>query len=256
MIRLLFSRSALALAISCLFVVAAPAAFAGSYGDFSSPTGTVTFRNVTDLNDLFGAPTVSANTLDFTPVDFETTCSGSCGAGTSVSDTLTFQIDSDAGYFIEDIILSEAGDTLINDFSIPIGFAATTIVGNVVIDVLELDNSTVNGINGNAQMVFTEDGTYDTSNEGNGTYGWTGQLALDIDALIAGAGQTGRATLVQISLVNTLTAFAENGAVAIVEKKDADGLAITVVPEPGTALLFALGLGGLSIAGRSRRREA
>lgn len=71
-----------------------------------------------------------------------------------------------------------------------------------------------------------------------------------MDAVITANALTGKATLVELSLANTLTAFAENGAQAFIEKKDIDGLAITVIPEPGTALLMLLGLSGLAMAGR------
>lgn len=230
---------------------------AASYGNFSSPTGTVSFLNVEDVNGLFGMPVASGNSLDFSPNTFEVDCASapSCPPtpGTA-TDTLTFQIDADSGFFIEDIILSEAGDTTINNFTVPTGFAATTIVANVFIDILELDGSSVSGINGNASMIFTADGTFDTNTEGNGSHVWTGLLSLDVDAFIAAASQTGKATLVEISLANTLTAYAENGAVAFIEKKDIDGLAITVVPEPGTALLMGLGLTALSLT--SRRSDA
>jgi hypothetical protein len=70
--------------------------------------------------------------------------------------------------------------------------------------------------------------------------------------VIAGSGGSGQATLVRISLANTLTAFAESGAAARIEKKDIDGLAITVVPEPGAALLMGLGLFGLAASSRNR----
>ena len=76
-----------------------------------------------------------------------------------------------------------------------------------------------------------------------GTFPW-----LNLDAVIANAGEVGGATLVEISLANGLTAYAENGAVAFIEKNDIDGLAIKVIPEPGTAVLMALGLVGLAVA--------
>ncbi|MBW2423566.1 MAG: PEP-CTERM sorting domain-containing protein [Deltaproteobacteria bacterium] len=41
----------------------------------------------------------------------------------------------------------------------------------------------------------------------------------------------------------------ETGAAARIQKKDIDGLAITVIPEPGTALLMGLGLFALAGCG-------
>ena len=121
------------------------------------------------------------------------------------------------------------------------------------VDVLEIDGAPVNGLNGNAQMVFSRGGQYATTDpEGAGTRIWTGFLSIDVDSVIAGGGGSGQATLVRISLANTLTAFAESGASARIEKKDIDGLAITVVPEPGTALLMGLGLFGLAASNRNR----
>jgi hypothetical protein len=250
--RLLFCALALAMA---LLPLAPSESDANNYGDFSSPTGTVAFNNVADLNGLYGAPTVSVNTLDFNPTLFELDCSSSatnCDPSVSVADTLTFDIEANSGFFIEEILLTEAGDTLVNDFNQPTASAFTSLVGNVFVDVYELDSSPANGINGNAQMVFTPGDTFNTAVDGNVSLIWTGELLLNIDDLITGSSQTGKATGVTISLENILTGFAENNAVAQIEKKDADGLAITVIPEPGTALLLALGLAGLSLAGHRR----
>jgi hypothetical protein len=113
----------------------------------------------------------------------------------------------------------------------------------------------VNNINANAQMSFTRNGQFETSDEGPGTHIWTGSLLIDLDQIIAGAGATGRATRVEINLNNTLVAFAQDGATARIEKKDIDGLAITIVPEPGTAILMGLGLLGLSTLGSTNRRN-
>lgn len=241
---------ALALALLSIPASESSAAF---YGTFSSGTGTVTFVDVQDVNGLYGMPTASGNSLDFSPNAFEADCSvsGSCPPTPhQVDDTLTLQIDADAGFFIDDILLTEAGDTSLQAFGG--AFAATTVVADVFVDVLEINGSSVNSVNGNAQMVFTQNGEYETTDEGTGTHIWTGQLLLDVDGVIAAAGESGRATLVELSLSNTLTAYAESGATARIEKKDVDGLAITVIPEPGTALLMALGLMGLATPRRRR----
>lgn len=251
--RLMFKTGALALALSV--GSSASVASAVSYGNFSSPTGSVSFLNVADLNGLFGTPTASGNSLDFSPNAFEADCGPdpSCPpTPNNVTDTLTMQIDADAGQFIDTIILSEAGDTTISSFLN--AFGATTVVANVFIDVLEVNGNAVNGLNALAQMIFTNNGQFTSTNGYLGTHVWTGFLSLDVNNVITSNGGSGQATLVQISLSNTLTAFAESGASARIEKKDIDGLAITVVPEPGTALLLGLGLLGLSRSGRPSRR--
>lgn len=250
--RLLWT-SALALGLIALIGLSASVSSAASYGNFLSGDsgGTVSFLNVADVNGLFGAPTASGNSLDFSPNAFEAECalSATCPPTPhNVTDTLTLQIDADAGNVIDDILLQESGDTTLQSFGA--AFAATTIVGSVFIDVLEINGVSVNNVNANASMVFTQNGEYETDDEGTGTFIWEGSLMIDVDTVIADAGEIGRATLVSISLGNTLTAFAESGATARIEKKDFDGLAITVVPEPGTALLMGLGLGGLAAFGR------
>ena len=131
--RLLFSGATLLPAVVMTALVLAPPAQAAYYGNFSSTTGSVSFLDVQDVNGLFGAPVASANSLDFSPNMFEVGCpdaGASCPPATaSVDDLLTFQIDANAGFVIEDIVLSEAGDTTINDFTLATGFAATTVVG-------------------------------------------------------------------------------------------------------------------------------
>lgn len=216
-----------------------------NYFDFAGST--VDFLNVRDQNGLFGAPTVSGDSLDFSPNTFEAICPGAPNCPPTpvqVDDTLTLSIDARDGSFIDDLLLTEAGDTVLSSFLN--AFAATSVSATVFVDVFELNGVAVNNINGNAQMVFTRNGQYETNDEGAGTHIWTGSLLIDLDQIIFNAGGTGRATLVEINLNNTLVAFAQSGASARIEKKDIDGLAITVVPEPTTALMMALGLVGLA----------
>ena len=60
------------------------------------------------------------------------------------------------------------------------------------------------------------------------------------------------ATRIEVSLSNTLTAYGDNGAVASIRKDAVAGLAIKVIPEPGTALLMGLGLAALATRRRDR----
>ncbi len=262
--RQMFATGVVALSVG--LAGSASVSNAAFYGNFSSGSGTVSFLNVGDNNGLFGAPTVNGNNLDFSPTLFEADCATapSCApAPHNVSDLLILDVKANSGQFIDTIVMSEAGDTSL--FAIPGAFAATTVLADVFIDVIEVAGVAVGvPINLNAQMVFTQvgnplnnDGIFNTVVEGPGTKLWTGLLSVDLDALIAASPNAvvGQATLVRISLSNRLTAYAESGATAHIEKKDIDGLAITVVPEPGTALLFGLGLLGLASTGRSARDD-
>lgn len=249
MARLLWTLSSAAFVLA---LATAGTATAASYGNFIG--GTVDFLNVADGAGLFGAPTVSVDTLDFSPNAFEADCAASATCPPTphnVSDTLILDISAKNGFFVDEIRLTEAGDTSLASFGS--AFANTSVVADVFVDILAINGSAVNGINANAQMVFTSNGAFDTDTQGNGTHAWNGLLDLDIDAIIAANGGSGQATLVRISLSNTLTAFAESGAAARIEKKDLDGLAITVIPEPTTALLMGMGLTGLSLISRRRR---
>jgi len=240
-----------ALAIGSTFLLASTG-LAASYGNFTGST--VSFLGVTDQNGLFGAPTVSGDSLDFSPSTFEADCATSATCPPSpviVDDTLTITIQANNGSFLDDIQLSEAGDTTLASFLNALG--ATQVTATVFVDIFEIDNVSVNNNNANAQMTFSQNGQYETTDEGPGTHIWTGSLLIDLDAIIAANGGTGRATRVQLNLNNTLIAYAASGAAARIEKKDVDGLAITVVPEPGTAILMGLGLLGLASTRRSAR---
>ncbi|MBY0399772.1 PEP-CTERM sorting domain-containing protein [Myxococcota bacterium] len=244
---------ATAVLATCSALLLSSTSFAASYtGPFNGTT--VTFLNVADQNGLFGAPTVSGDSLDFSPSAFEADCGPDplCPPSpTVVDDTLTLTIQANSGSFLDDIHLSEAGDTTLVSFLN--AFGATQVTATVFVDIFEINNVSVNNINANAQMTFSRNGQYETTDEGPGTHIWTGSLLIDLDAIIASNGGTGRATRVQLNLNNTLIAFAASGASARIEKKDIDGLAITVIPEPGTAVLMGLGLLGLASTRRSAR---
>ena len=248
-----FSASALTAALSIgSLLLAASASQAAYYGNYGGAS--VSFLDVQDQNGLFGAPTVSGDSLDFSPNTFEAICPGAPSCPPSpvlVDDTLTITIQANSGSYIDDILMTEAGDTTLTSFLDAL--AATSVSATVFVDIFEIDGVTVNNINGNAQMVFTNGGQFESNDEGVGTHIWTGSLLIDLDQIIANAGGSGRATRVQLNLDNTLVAFAASGASARIEKKDIDGLAITIVPEPGTALLMGLGLAGLATIRRNGR---
>lgn len=245
MIRL-FALGALSLLLTLNL---ATQALAAPYLDTSHPLGTVTYTNISDLNGLFMQPTQTVNTLTFSPNGFQTTCSnGACGGVASVTDTVVFRVDANPGNFIDDIVLSESGDANLTEF-LAGAIGISTVTADVFIDVLEVNGSAVAGVSASSAMVFTSGGDYTLADEGDGLHAWSGNLTVDLDAVLASYAINGSATLVEISIANTLTATSSTGAIASIEKKDVSGLSITVVPEPGTALLLGLGLAALA-AGR------
>lgn len=251
-------RRALLPLVSIAFaLVFASGAQAVSYGNFIDPSGTVQYLNVADVNGLFGAPSVSLNSLDFTPTAFQAQCS-QCPDGVSVTDLLTLDILASAGQQVDTIEITEGLDWAIQSFD-PSGFAAVTVSANIFIDILEVNGATVNGINASASVVYSPSSVVSFSGfalpPGGTITGTTG--SIDIGLILANAGVLGDATRVRISLDNTLTAFhLGSGGLARIRKRDADFVSLTVnggnpIPEPTTAVLL---MGGLAILA-SRRRE-
>lgn len=248
--------SALGLGLgTSLSLLLASNAFAVAYG--TSVGTNVTYQNVTDGAGLFGAPTISGDNLDFSPTNFELLCpSVGCptGAPTFLDDTLTFKlIANDNNVGIVNITIAESGDTSL--FAIGAALGLTSVDLSVHVQIEEINGVPVVGFNPALSVSTTVNlGSFDTTIDGNGTFVWSGNSVVDLDAMIALAGLSGRATKVDFSMDNTLFGYAASGATVRIEKKDIGGLTVTGnVPEPGTALLLGIGLAGLSSIRRQGR---
>jgi hypothetical protein len=230
-------------------------AMAASYGDFMDPTGTVSYLNVQDVNGLFGAPSVSLNSLDFTPINYEARCS-QCPTGATTTDILTLDIQSINGQQISEVALSEGLDYSLLSFDAA-GFASALVTASIFIDVLEINGASVNGINASSTITFAPP---NVSVFGVGILSgiMTGTQSIDIQQVILGAGAFGEATRVRVSLDNTLQVFHDgSGGEARIRKRDTDFVSLTIngglpTPEPTTAVLLLGGLAGLA-AQRGRR---
>lgn len=242
--RLLAPAAALAAAAS----LTAPGASAQT--TFSGPFvgDTVTYSDVQDQDDLFGAPTLTRDTLNFTPQGFN---AESIGGGIDFVDgflsTLIETNDGDTG--ITEFTLEESGAFSLE--SIGDGFGT----GNTRVEVAVIFNVNVLEVDGSAVSVpfLTSRETLLTANlvddDGLGQ-AWTASTTIDIAALAAEEGITGDITRVRLTLDNQLLAVSEDGTVAFVDKKGVRAVSITV-PEPTSALLV-LGGGALLL----RRRFA
>ena len=230
-------------------------AMAASYGDFTDPTGTVSYLNVQDVNGLFGAPSVSLNSLDFTPTSYQAQCS-QCPTGATTADILTLDIQTISGRQINEILISEGLDYALQSFDAA-GFASAIVTANIFIDVVEINGVTVNGINSNASISFSPANNVSVFGFGIQSGVITGTRAIDIQQIILGAGAIGDATRVRISLDNTLQVFHVGaGGQAQLRKRDTDFVSLTIngglpIPEPTTAVLL---MGGLAVLAGQRRR--
>ena len=179
------------------FVSTAHAAFYGT-----SSGATVTWIDVQDQNGLFGAPFTStgSDTIDFSPNAFQAECplNPACAGGIlTIDDTLTITIQSDPGFGIDELVFSESGDVSLQSF---IGAIAATSVGaTIFIDIFEVDGVAINQINHNALLVFDND-SFESFDEGYGTYIWNGGINIDLNAVLANAGISGSATRVTVNL--------------------------------------------------------
>lgn len=227
---------------------------AALYGDFMDPTGTVSYLNVQDVNGLYGAPSVSLNSLDFTPTNYAAQCS-QCPGGATTTDILTLDIQATSGQQISAIEINEGLDYTLQSFDAA-GFASATVTGNVFIDITEVNGVAVNGLNASVSVIFSPSNNVSVFGFGIDSgviLGTSG--SIDIAQIIADAGGTGEATRVSLSLDNTLQVFhAGSGGQAQIRKRDADFVSLTInggnpVPEPTTALLV---MGGLAVLAARR----
>jgi PEP-CTERM motif len=249
--------TAATLSAVALFAYTTPAAaVAINYGDFAGATVNflqVTEDSGTDPTPLYGSPSVSGDTLDFNPVSFN---AGATGAGgVDITDgTLTLMMTSNPGHFIDKVKFDEAGDFTLAGF----GGAGTfvSVTANFNIDIQEVDGVGIGAINIATPMVFTpSNGDFDLLNDGpgpavNGT--WSGMLMVDIQQALIDNNIpfVNGATKLSVTFDNTLVATSESGTQSFIGKKDVGGIGITVIPEPASLGLLALGT--LALMGRRR----
>jgi hypothetical protein len=235
-----------------------------NYGDFMG--NTVTYVDVTedsnsgDTPPLFGPPTVSGDSLDFDPVGFDANATGA--GGVDVTDgNLNFMVVAKPGFGIENLSLSEAGDTTLAGFGGLGTFTAVTADG--VLNISMVDGVGINVISVPFALTFVPSGgTFDLASDGGGgplfhTF-WSGGVVIDIDSiLLANNISFNRgASKISVNLDNTLTALSEDGTFSLIAKKDFGGLSITTnIPEPTTFALVGLAVLGLAAARRPGSRR-
>ncbi len=282
--RLASSSSKLAVlagGILALALVAQPS-FAAQI-NYGTHMGThVTYVNVTEDSGadeplpLFGAPTVTGNSIDFNPVGFD--ASSSNGGADITNSNLVFMVTAKSGSRIQSIQFNEAGDTTLAGNVAPGSMGtASAVFASGVVDIHEVDFQGINHISVPFSMSFTPSGgTYFLGTDGGGgpiyNTPWTGSVTIPIEQILIANGfaitpgavdPDSGATKISVDLDNVLVAVSQQGTSALIDKKDFGGISIRVnvpgepgggpeIPEPTTFVLVGLGMLGLAVVRRTR----
>lgn len=209
------------------------AAFAASV----TLTGTsVDFTFDDALVGLFGQPTLSGDTLSFTPVNFNATSSN--GEGYKLTDnTVNVQMTAHNGYAFSSVDLAERGDYLLQG-----GGSTANVAGQVrVFDVSDPMKDTTTPIAPTAVMDQT----------GISTHPWTVANSTDLTTWNGTKS-------VNVTFQNLLVASTNgSSSLAFVDKKysglTATTAAVTPVPEATSSAMMLAGLGLIGWQIRRRR---
>ena len=251
-----------ALSLFFLFALLTPAAAAPiSYGDF--PGTDLDFIGVGEdsLTDpsvgLFGTPTrfgPTSNGLTFFPTVFISNSSGAGGADTTAG-TLTMDLVAKNGQVIDLISITEFGDFALTGA----GGAGTlaSVAGLLSLTVTEVSGSPITPVPISPSSLIVSPGSPYTLAGGPASGVFSASVTIDVGAVVANA------TRITFSFDDTLDTTSEAGTTSQIQKNVLSegvllevGLPGTVVPEPGSLLLLAVGSAGLLAYGWRRRRKA
>ena len=212
--------------------------FTTNYGDRVGTTVTyhdINESSITDAQALYGAPSISGNTLNMTPEGFGA-FSGEPEETDHTDGNLSFTLSADTGGLTE-LQFSELGDYSL--FSTGDKYAYVSIAAFFNIRITKVDGQVVDPqIPGQAEMTYTpSDEILHQSpfpKTENGL--WDGYISIDLEEILDNAviPYDIGVTEVIVSLDNSLTAYSEDGATAFIQKKDFTGFSITAIPEPAS----------------------
>lgn len=241
-----------------------------NYGNFMGATVSyegVTEASATDPVPLFGAPTVSGDSLDFNPVGFS---ASSTNGGANITDgQLLFMAKAKPGLGLTAIQITERGDTTLAGFGTDATFTSVSLTG--VLNINEVGNVGINAISipFSFSSVGPSGGTFglatDFGGGPGGTIAWNGSALIDLTPanpiIAAGYADQGLnlavpATKVSVNFDNTLIAISQQGTSALIAKKDQIIITLRTppggdIPEPTSVMLVLLSMvGGLCVRRR------
>ena len=237
--------------VSCAFLASGmPAAYAApiNYGDFMGTD--FTYEDVTedsnsgDTPPLYGPPTVSGNSLDFTPVGFSAFAAN--GAADITDGNLAFMVTAKPNRVIQNIKITEFGDTTLAGLGSDNTMTAAVATG--VLNIHEVDGTGINVVSVPVSFTMSPSGgTYGLGTDGGGgpvfNTQWMGMLFVDVQQTLIAHNipfEFG-ATKISLDYDNRLIAVSQEATTALIAKKD--HLIITTnIPEPAACTLAVLGM--------------
>jgi hypothetical protein len=247
----------------------------------------VSETSLTDALPLFGSPHVNGDSIGFNPTGFGAFAAG--GSNDLTDGQIVFSVTAKPGHAIANINFSEAGTTSLTGLGTDVTHTDVSATGQLLIKAV--DGVGISTIAIPIHLLFSpptsapgdpvapNDPNFAPGNYPAGTSGtfrlvsdgplsseaWSGGETLNISQILTNHGIPFvlGATWVSVDLDNGLTAQSEAGTIALIEKKDFGGLAVTVnmpgqgggpnSPEPTSLVLAGLGFGGLLLGRRFKR---
>lgn len=217
-----------------------------NWGDKTSAGSDVVFQQVTENNaepsTVFApaatGPTVSGNTLELHPVNFQSQASNGAHL---IGSTLSTKIVAKPGESIGSIRIDEFGDYALGGLS---GYEALASVGAAFFwRVTEVDGAAVSLPIQTASLAVTGGGMFERPTNDGTAIPWIGSVVLDVATYLLSQNISGSATGVTLRFDNTLQTAADQFSNAYIKKQGVD---ITVtpgdptIPEPTAAALLTI----------------
>ena len=200
-------------------------------------SGTHTLFSFDDaLLGLFGAPSVSGDTLFFTPNSFSAKATGTSALDFNNA-TINVKVLAKPGYSIAGVNVTEQGDYWL--FRLGSGNLGTSVSGQIRVRNLSDLAETTDGLNTTVPMTTV----------GLGSINWT--------ATASAALPSWQASAVNLTIENLLLAYTDTTkpSLAFVEKKYIGASAlVTAVPEPESYAMLLAGLGMIGVVARRRMK--
>ncbi len=201
-----------------------------------------------------GHRTSFADTLDFDPVGFNAHASGANGIDLT-DGNLAFMVKAKPGNGINNISISELGDTTLSGFGTDKTFTAVTMHG--ILNISEVGFVGINTVSMPISITnfSPSGGTFGLASDfgggPGGSLGWSGSTLIDLttaNPAVAAAYAAQKlnpalpVTKISVNFDNTLMALSELGTQSLIAKKDSGITIRTNIPEPTTCVLALFGM--------------